>query len=90
MPTIRPGMMPALEIMVSTPQVRKLILENRSSDLVKALQTGEYYGMNTFDQSLAALYKSQKVDMEQVMAAASSPDALMMAIRGVTDSLEDA
>ena len=90
LPTIRPGMMPALEIMVSTPQVRKLILENRSSDLVKALQTGEYYGMNTFDQSLAALYKSQKVDMEQVMAAASSPDALMMAIRGVTDSLEEA
>ncbi len=89
LPTIKPGMIPALEIMVSTPQVRKLILENRSSDLYKALQTGDYYGMNTFDQSLAALYKENKVDMEQIMAAASSPDSLMMAIRGVTDSLED-
>ncbi len=88
LPTIKPGMTPALEIMVSTPQVRKLIIENRPSDLVKAMQTGEFYGMNTFDQSLAELYKTKKVEMDQVMAAASSPDALMMAIRGVTDSLE--
>ncbi len=90
LPTIQPGMIPALEIMVNTPQVRKLILENRVSDLVKAMQTGDFYGMNTFDQSLAELYKSNKVDMDQVLAAASSPDALMMAIRGVTSSLEAA
>lgn len=89
LPTIKPGMIPALEIMVSTPQVRKLILENRASDLVKALQNGEFYGMQSFDQSLADLYKTNKVDMEQVMAAATSPDSLMMAIRGVTDSLSE-
>ena len=88
LPTIKPGMTPALEVMVATPQTRKLILENRIGDLQKAMQNGEFYGMNTFDQSLAALYKSNKVDMEQVLAAASSPDALMMAIRGVTSSLE--
>ncbi len=90
LPTIKPGMTPALEIMVSTPQIRKLILENRSSDLVKAIQTGEYYGMISFDQSLANLYKSNKVDMEQAMGAASSPDALMMAIRGVTGGVDNA
>lgn len=90
LPTIKPGMMPALEIMVGTPQIRKLIFENRASDLVKALQNGDFYGMQSFDQSLADLYKTNKVDMEQVMAAASSPDSLMMAIRGVTDSLEAA
>lgn len=90
LPTIKPGMIPALEIMVGTPQVRKLILENRASDLLKAMQNGDFYGMQTFDQSLADLYKTNKVDMEQVMAAASSPDSLMMAIRGVTDSLEAA
>lgn len=88
LPTIEPGMIPALEILVSTPQVRKLILENRASDLVKAMQNGDFYGMNTFDQSLAALHKSNKVAIEHIMAAATSPDALMMAVRGVTDSLE--
>ena len=88
LPTIKPGLIPALEIMVSTPQTRKLIMENRPSDLIKAMQGGEFYGMNTFDQSLANLYNTKKVDMDHVMAAASSPDALMMALRGVTDSLE--
>ena len=88
LPTIKPGMIPALEIMISTPQTRKLILENRNSDLVKAMQNGAFYGMNTFDQSLADLYKSGKVSIEYAMGAATSPDALMMAVRGVTDSLE--
>lgn len=80
-------MYPALEVMVSTPQVRKLILENRPSDLVKQMQLGEFYGMNTFDQALAKLYKQDIIDMETAQSAATSPDAIMLAIRGVTDSL---
>jgi len=90
LPTIKPGMRPALEIMVSTPQVRKLIFENKTGDLFKALQTGEFYGMNTFDQSLAQLYKDGYVDLETAQAAATSPDAIMLAVRGVTDSLSAA
>lgn len=82
------GMYPALEILVSTPQVRKLILENRPSDLVKQMQLGEFYGMNTFDQSLAKLYKNGIIDMETAQGAATSADAIMLAIRGVTDSLQ--
>ena len=57
LPSVKGGMYPALEVLVSTPQVRKLILENRPSDLMKQMQLGEFYGMNTFDQSLAKLYK---------------------------------
>lgn len=87
LPTTKPGMVPALEIMLSTPQIRKLILENRTSDIVKMMQGGEFYGMRTFDQSLALLHKEGKCDMDQLMAAATSPDALMMAIRGVTDNM---
>ena len=88
LPTIKPGMRPALEILVSTPQVRKLIFENRPSDLVKMMQGGEFYGMNTFDQSLARLYKEGFIDLETAQAAATSPDAIMLAIRGVTGGLE--
>lgn len=87
LPTIKPGMRPALEIMVSTPQIRKLILENKPGDIQKMMQNGSFYGMNTFDQSLANLYKEGHIDMDTAMAAASSPDAIMLAIRGVTDSL---
>ncbi len=87
LPTIKPGMRPAMEIMVSTPQIRKLIMENKPSDLVKAMQNGEFYGMNTFDQSLAHLYREGAIDLETAQGAASSPDSVMLAIRGVTDAL---
>ena len=49
---------------------------------------GEFYGMNTFDQSLARLYKEGFIDLETAQSAATSPDAIMLAIRGVTGSLE--
>jgi len=88
LPTIKPGMRPACEILVSTPQVRKLILENKPSDLMKMMQTGEFYGMNTFDQSLARLYKDGYIDLETAQNAATSPDAIMLAVRGVTDSMD--
>ena len=87
LPTVQAGMCPAVEIMVSTPQIRKLILENRPGDLQKAMQLGEFYGMNTFDQSLAKLYKDGKIDLDTAQSAATSPDAIMLAIRGVTDGL---
>jgi len=87
LPTIQPGMRPAMEILVSTPQIRKLITENRPSDLVKAIQNGEFYGMNTFDQSLAHLYREGAIDLETAQASATSPDAIMLAVRGITDSM---
>lgn len=88
LPTVKPGMRPALEVLVSTPQVRKLILENKPSDLQKAMQQGEFYGMNTFDQALAHLYKEGAIDLETAQSAATSPDAIMLAIRGVSGSLD--
>lgn len=90
LPTIKPGMRPALEVLVATPQVRKLIFENKPNDLLKVMQMGDFYGMNTFDQALAKLYKEGHIDMETAQSAATSPDAIMLAIRGVTDSLDAA
>lgn len=90
LPTIKPGMKPAVEVMVSTPQIRKLILENRAGDIMKMMQGGEFYGMKTFDQALAELHKEGSVEMEYLLNAATSPDALMMAIRGVTDNMAEA
>ena len=86
-PAVENGMYPALEVLVSTPQVRKLIAENKPGDLYKLMQTGEFYGMHTFDQSLAKLYQAGCIDLETAQNAATSPDAIMLAIRGVTDSL---
>ena len=52
------------------------------------MQQGEFYGMNTFDQALAHLYKEGAIDLETAQSAATSPDAIMLAIRGVSGSLD--
>src|SRR5690606_18480476 len=49
------GRVPAIEIMVSTPMIKKLLLEGKTMELAEHIQQGEYYGMQTFNQSLLKL-----------------------------------
>ena len=51
-PATAGSVVPAVEIMISTPTVRKLIDENRLDKLFAALETGTEDGMQTFNQSL--------------------------------------
>jgi twitching motility protein PilT len=79
---------PAVEILIVTPNVKKLILENNLSDITKAIEKGAYYGMQTFNQSLIGLYKKKLVDLEEVLQAASNPDDVMLAIRGIEQDVK--
>jgi len=45
----------AHEILVATPAVRNLIRENKTAQLVSAMQTGQQFGMQTMAQSLERL-----------------------------------
>ncbi len=55
---------PALEILLNTPLVRKLIEENRLDKLSSAIETGTDDGMLSFNQSLFNLVKSGRVTRE--------------------------
>ena len=60
-PTIAGAMIPALEIMINSGTVRKLIEENRLEKLSAAIETGSEEGMINFNQSLFQLVKDGKV-----------------------------
>jgi len=47
-PTLSGGINPALEIMINTSTVKKLISENRLEKLAAAIETGTEDGMLTF------------------------------------------
>ncbi|MDD5131327.1 MAG: type IV pilus twitching motility protein PilT [bacterium] len=79
----QPGLVPAVEILIATPYVKKLIEENNLGDLRKAIQEGGYYGMQSFNQALVALYKGGKVSLEEALSSASNPEELMLNIRGI-------
>jgi twitching motility protein PilT len=52
------------------------------------ISDGEYYGMQTFDQALVALYERGVIDMRGAMTAATSPHDLkvMLQTKGLVAS----
>jgi Tfp pilus assembly ATPase PilU len=84
------GRVPAVEVLIVTPMIKKLIEDNNLSEVTNMMKQGQYYGMQTFNQSLIKLYKSGEIKLEDALAAASNPEELMLAIRGVQSSTDDA
>ncbi|HEX4122473.1 MAG TPA: PilT/PilU family type 4a pilus ATPase [Verrucomicrobiae bacterium] len=82
-PTIGGSMIPALEIMVNSGTVRKLIEENRLERLPAAIETGGEEGMLNFNQSLFQLVKDGKVSQKEALAKATNPQALEMNFQGI-------
>ncbi|HAV61951.1 MAG TPA: twitching motility protein, partial [Verrucomicrobiales bacterium] len=82
-PTIEGGVVPAQEILINTPVVRKMIEENRLEKLSAAIETGTEDGMISFNQHLFNLVKEGKVTKEAALAKASNPQALEMNFQGI-------
>ncbi|MFH1783364.1 MAG: PilT/PilU family type 4a pilus ATPase [bacterium] len=82
------GLVPAVEILVVTPLIKKLIAEKKDDEIYAAMQQGEYYGMRTFDNSLLELHKSGKIALEDALESATNQDELMLHIRGIYSGQE--
>ena len=68
------GRVPALEVMVITKRIRDMILDPEHTHKIEdAIREGDYYGMQTFDQSLLALYKDGMVTLQDAALVASNP-----------------
>ena len=62
------GRVAAYEVMIGTPAVRNLIREGKVAQLYSVMQTGRSVGMQTLDQSLAALVQQGLIDAQQAQA----------------------
>jgi twitching motility protein PilT len=74
---------PAMEILINTPMVRKLIEENRLDKLPAAIETSQDDGMVTFNQSLFNLVKEGRVTEKEALSKATNPQALEMNFKGI-------
>ena len=74
---------PALEIMINTATVRKLLEENRLDKLPAAIETGVEDGMQNFNQALFNLVKAKKITEKEALAKATNPQALEMNFKGI-------
>jgi twitching motility protein PilT len=81
--TVENKMTPALEILINSPLVKKMIEENRLDKLASAIETSSDDGMITFNQSLFNLVKAGRVSEKEALAKASNPQALEMNFKGI-------
>jgi twitching motility protein PilT len=81
--TVDDKLTPALEILLDTPLVKKLIEENRLDKLPAAIETGADDGMLSFNQSLFNLVKAGRVTEKEALAKATNPQALEMNFKGI-------
>ena len=84
-PTKDGGRRAAMEILVRTPRIEKLIMENRDYEIKDAIESGrEHYKSQSFDQSILDLYNDGVITKEQAFENATSPADLELKINGLT------
>jgi len=77
------SIVPAIEILMSTPIVRKLFEEGKIEKLHSAIETGREDGMQTFNQSIIRLIKDGLITEEDGLIKSSNPDQLKMNLKGI-------
>jgi len=75
-PKIGGGRALAMEIMVATPAIRAIIRDDKIHQLYSMVQSGQKFGMKTMNQSLAELYQSGKISLNDAMAFSQNPQEL--------------
>jgi len=78
------GRIPAVEVLVATPTISSLILEEKTGDIYSHMAQGQTDGMQTFTNSLTELYEQGIVSKEEAMYHSDQPTEFRLAIEGHT------
>ena len=62
----------AVEVMMNTPYISELLRDGNFNEIKEIMEKGDSTGMQTFDQSLYDLYKSDKISIKNALAYADS------------------
>ena len=79
----RSGMVPAVEVMINTHTVSKLLENNKIETIAEAVETGGDDGMQSFNQSILGLIRGGFITEEEGMKYATNPGQLRMSLQGI-------
>jgi len=84
-PSIKEGVdrVPALEILIANPSVRKLISEGRETDLPTVIRSCQHEGMQDITDNLCKLIKDGIIDPKEAYKHAPNTEELKMALKGI-------
>ena len=82
LPSINGGLVPAIEVLVMTGTIREYVIDPDQTFKIKdAMEDGEYYGMQTFDQSLLKLYQAGQITLDDAMSMAGNAHDFKIKVR---------
>jgi twitching motility protein PilU len=79
----------AVEIMMNSPYISQLLREGNFNEIKEIMEKGDTVGMQTFDQSLYRLYKSDVITIKNALAYADSSTNLEWKINFGEQSQQD-
>ena len=90
LPSIKEGIdrLPALEILLANPAVRKLISDGRENDLPSVIRSSQQEGMQDLTDNLCKLVKNGSIDPKEAYKYAPNKDELKMALKGIRTTAE--
>lgn len=85
LPSIRQELdrVPALELMIVNPIIKKLIRTGEQEKIAQAIRSGQKEGMIDFTSHLVQLVKESYIDKAVALGAAPNPDLLEMNLQGI-------
>ena len=88
MPSIAEGIdrIPAVEIMLNNATVRKMLEDERDSDIAEIVKNSPHEGMQDFTSSLIELIEKEIVDPRVAYTQAPNVDELKMRLKGISTS----
>ena len=72
-PTTDGGITPAFEIMIVNPAIRNMIRENKTYQIISAMQTGKRQGMQTMDDAIYELFLRGDISADSAVSYAQKP-----------------
>jgi len=84
LPAIGGGRVPAVEVLVMTGTIREYVLDPEQTHKIRdAMTEGEYYGMQSFDQSLLSLYQASRITVEDAIATSANSHDFRIKLRQI-------
>ena len=79
------GRVPAVEVLIATAMIKDCILDPDKTKIIPDViaQGALHYGMQTFDQSIFNLYKSNLISYEEAIRRATNPDDFALKVKGI-------
>jgi twitching motility protein PilU len=77
------GRIAAMEVLLVTPRVQALIRRGELESIRQAIEEGTNEGLQTFDQALFELLQRKRIDSDEAVRFADSPNNLRLRMKGI-------